>query len=207
MTADAQSARDDLAFLKSLLGEDEYSGTRSFGEAYFAAGLIYGGQMILHALQAAGFLPGSGVYALLIGIGPTILFIPVMAWIIWRNRSKRPAGVVGRSIGAVFGTIGIANLFLIVVIGSVAWREQSVSTWLIYPCCVFVLQGTAWLFSFMMRKHGWHLAVALGWFATAVAMAVCVAASPLFILFAGIGLWFCMALPGWIVLRNAKGSA
>lgn len=205
MTADAQSAREDLAFLKSLLGEDEHSGTRSFGEAYFAGGLIYGGQIILHAIQALGLLPGSGVFALLIGIGPTILFIPVMVWIIWRNRLTRPAGVVGRSIGAVFGTIGLANLFLIVVIGSIAWREQNLSTWLIYPCCVFVLQGTAWLFSFMMRKHGWHLAVALGWFATAVAMAVSVMSSAFYIFFAGAGLWFCMALPGWVILRNARG--
>jgi hypothetical protein len=207
MNADAQSARDDLAFLRTLVGDDEHAQMRSFGEAYVAAGLIYGGQMLLHAAQALGLLPNGPPLALFIGLGPTILFIPVMAWIIYRNRRRAVRGAVGRAIGSVFSSIGLANLFLIVVIGSVAWREQSIATWLIYPCTVFVLQGTAWLFVYMMRRRLWFLAVALGWFGCAVGMGLTVTALGWFILFAGIGLWFCMALPGWILLRNARNPA
>ncbi len=53
MTADSHSARDDLAFLRTLVeaGDTYY---RPFGEAYFAAGLIYGAQMLMHAGQALG---------------------------------------------------------------------------------------------------------------------------------------------------------
>lgn len=207
MNADAQSARDDLAFLRTLVGDDEHAQMRSFGEAYVAAGLIYGGQMLLHAAQALGLLPNGPPGALIIGIGPTILFVPVLAWIIYRNRGQAIRGAVGRAIGAVFGSIGVANLFLIVVIGSVAWREHSIATWLIYPCTVFVLQGTAWLFVYMMRRRPWFLAVALGWFGCAVGMGLTVTAIGWFILFAGIGLWFCMALPGWILLRNSRKPA
>lgn len=203
MTTDSQSARDDLAFLRTLIGDDESIQMRSFGEAYLAAGLIYGGQMLLHAAQALGFLPGSGVAALAIGLGPTVLFVPVLAWIIARSRKRPVRGTVGRAVTGMFGVVGMANLALIAVIGSVAWREGSVMTWLIYPCAVFVLQGAAWLFAFMMRRRPWLLWVALGWFACAVAMALTVTMTGTFILFAGLGLWLCMALPGWIMLRRA----
>ena len=202
MTADVQSAREDLAFLKALVGGDEDAGMRSLGESYFAGGLIYGGQMLLHAAQGLGWLPQGGSLSLLIGLGPTALFIPVLIWIIRRNRTNLPSGVVGRAVGTVFASIGLANLFLILVVGTVAWREGSITTWLIYPCSVFVLQGAAWLFAYMMRRRVWLLLVAFGWFASAVAMAFSVTAPGYYILFAGLGLWLCMALPGWFVLRR-----
>jgi hypothetical protein len=201
MSPDAQSARDDLAFLRAIAGGDETIQMRTFGEAYFAAGLIYGGQMLLHAAQALGWLFGAPVWGLVVGLGPTVLFVPVLFAIIWRHRKDRLSGAVSRAVGGVFGAVGLANLFLIVVIGSVAWRQHSAQTWLIYPCCVFVLQGMAWQFAFVMRRRGWFAAVAAGWFASAVAMALSIATPGWFILFAGLGLWLCMALPGWLMLR------
>ena len=202
MTADAQSAREDLAFLKTLVGGNEHAGMKALGESYLAGGLIYGGQVLLPVAQGLGWLPQNGLTSLLTGIGPTALFVPVLIWIIRRNRTDLPKGMVGRAVAAVFAAIGLSNLFLIVVVGAVAWREGSQTTWLIYPCTVFVLQGTAWLFAYMMRRRSWLLLVAVGWFACAVAMSLSVTTTGFYILFAGLGLWFCMALPGWIILRR-----
>ena len=207
MTADAQSAREDLAFLKTLVGGNENAGMRALGEAYLAGGLIYGVQVLLPVAQGLGWLPKNDLASLLTGIGPTAVFVPVLIWIIRRNRTDMPKGMVGRAVAGVFAAIGLSNLFLIAVVGAVAWREDSQTTWLIYPCAVFVLQGTAWLFAYMMRRRRWLLLVAIGWFASAVGMALSVAATGYFILFAGLGLWFCMALPGWIILRRDPRSA
>jgi hypothetical protein len=165
MTADAQSAREDLAFLKTLVDGNESAGMNALGESYLAGGLIYGGQVLLPVAQGLGWLPQNGLAPLLIGIGPTALFVPVLIWIIRRNRTDLPKGVVGRAVAAVFAAIGLSNLFLIVVVGAVAWREGSQTTWLIYPCTVFVLQGTAWLFAFMMRRRKWPFLVMIRWFA------------------------------------------
>ena len=204
MTSDSQSARDDLAFLRALVDDDETVGSRAFGQGYLAAGLIYGAEMVLHAMQAMGWVTGT-VPALAIGFGPTLLFIPVMTWIALRNRRHPVRGTVGRAVGGVFAIVGLANLVLVAVIGSVAWREGSFTTWLIYPCAVFVLQGAAWLFAYAMRRRTWFLWVAIGWFVCAVAMALTVTTNGYYILFAGLGLWLCMALPGWIMLRG-KGA-
>ncbi|MEJ1968746.1 MAG: hypothetical protein WDN03_08990 [Rhizomicrobium sp.] len=203
MNTDGQSARDDLAFLRTLVGGDENLQMRTFGEVYFIAGLIYGGQMLLHAAQAMGLLPGAGAVALAIGLGPTVLFIPVLVRILYRDRRNPIRGAVGRAIASIFSALGLANLVLIVVIGSLALHQHSLQTWLLYPCTIFILQGAAWMFTYMMRRHAWHLAVALGWFVLAVAAGLSIPSLPYFILFVGLGLWACMALPGYVLLRRA----
>lgn len=203
MTSDLDTARDDLAFMRALVqsGDD---GQKQFGETYFAAGLIYGGEMLMHAAQARGWLPGTDLPALAIGLGPTVLFLVVMGFILARHRRLRPSGVVGRAIGSAFGAAGMSNLALIAVIGAVAWREHSATTWLIYPCAVFVLQGAAWLVAALMRRRAWMGLVALGWFASAIAMAINVQAPAYYVLFAGLGLLGCMLAPGAVMMRLAS---
>jgi hypothetical protein len=202
MTQDVQSARDDLAFLRGLVDGGEPLRFRGFAETYFAAGLIYGGQMVLHAVQALGLLPQDGLTGLVIGVGPTAVFAVALTWILLRNRHLGPRGAAGRAVGGVFSAMGLANLALLLVIGWQALRMHSIEVWLIFPCAVFVLQGTAWFFAWTMRRRGWHGLVAGGWYAAAVAMALTIDKPGWFILFGGLGLWLCMALPGWALLRG-----
>ena len=206
MNTDARTAQDDLAFLRALVeGSGESSG--AWAEGYFAAGLIYGAQMLMHAGQALGWLPSSGLPALAIGVGPTLVFLPVIGWISWRRRKDRPAAVAGRAVAAVFGSVGLANLALIVVIGSVSLREKSLTIWLIYPACVFILQGAAWMVAYAMRRRAWLALVAAGWFGFAIAMGLTIERIGYYVLFAGLGIWSCMALPGWLMLRAAAKGA
>ncbi len=205
----SDSARDDLAYLRALV-DAPGNFQRSFGETYFAAGLCYGIQMLMHAAQAMSWLPGDGLVALLIGIGPTVVFIGILLWIIARERtSGRPAGgAVARAVAAVLGSVGIANLALIFVVGLVAWREKSLVIWLIYPCTVMVLQGMAWLVIYSLRRRAWFGGVALGWFATAGAMAVGVAYHnfALFIGAAGLGFLAFMLVPGVVLMRQSQAA-
>jgi hypothetical protein len=199
------SAQDDLAFMRSLV--DTTGGfQRSFGEAYFAAGLCYGVQMLLHAGQMAGWI-GNGPIGLVIGLGPTIVFVAVLAWII-RRGSREPAGsgVVSRAIGALFAAVGTANLALIAVIGSVAWREQNFTIWLIYPCVVLILQGMAWMVVYALRRRTWYGAVAIGWFVTGVAMALAIQNPAVFIAVGGVGFVALMLLPGWAMMRRPRSN-
>jgi hypothetical protein len=205
MSSETETLRDDLAFMRALVsGGDGF--TRAFGEAYGVSGLIYGSQILLHAAQLFGLLPTAPAWSLTIGLGPTVVFIPVISWISWRNRAVR-SGSTGRAVGAVFAAAGAANLGLICVIGAVAWREQSLTTWLIYPCSVFVLQGAAWLVAWALRRRAWLAVVAAGWFVAGIAMAVSITSIPYFLLAAALGIWLCMALPGWVMTRVARAGA
>jgi hypothetical protein len=66
-----------------------------------------------------------------------------------------------------------------------------------------VLQGICWLFAMIMRRKNWFGLVAAGWITSAVAMAFSVTSLGWFILFGGLGLWLCMALPGFITMRSS----
>jgi hypothetical protein len=208
MTSDFESARDDLAFLRGLVGEgSDTQQTRTLGAGYFAGGLCYGGQMLLHAAQGLGFIPQSGWPALAVGFGPTLIFVPWIIWIVAKNRTAEGPSIVSRAVGRVFGAIGLANFVLIAIFATVALRKHSLDIWLIYPCTVFVLQGTAWLFAFMMRRRLWHGIVALGWFVCALGMGFTISTPAFYVLFAGIGLWFFMALPGYVLMRHSGSAA
>jgi hypothetical protein len=206
MSTDVGAARDDLAFLRALV-ERRPDETGAWAEGYFAGGLIYGAQMLMHAAQGLGWLPTSGLAALGIGIGPSLVFLPTLVWITWRRRADKPPAAAGRAIAAVFGAVGLANLTLIVVIGWVAWRERSLAVWLIYPACVFILQGAAWAVAYCMRRRAWLALVAAGWFAFALAMGFSVELPGAYVLFAGLGIWLCMALPGWLMMRGVARPA
>ena len=203
----SDSARDDLAYLRALV-DTPANFQRSFGEAYFAAGLCYGVQMLLHAAQSLGWIAPDGPVGLTIGLGPTFVFIVLLIWIIQRERAsgRGLAGTASKAISAMLGAIGVANLVLLVVVGVVAWREQSLLVWLIYPCAVLTLQGTAWLVIYSVWRRTWFALVALGWYAAAAGGAIAAAFDQMaaFIAIGGVAFLTCMLIPGWVMMRQGK---
>lgn len=198
----AESARADLAFMRSLV-QGGGGWQLMSGEAYMCAGLIYGLQCLGHSAQGLGWLPGEGLAALALGIGPTVLFCLVMVWIVIRHRGAPQGGVVAQAVRNVFGTLGMANLAMIVIIGSVALRLNSLMVWMIYPCIVFLMQGVAWVVVYGLRKERWLLVVGLGWAAAAVALSQLLE-SPALPLFFAITLFALMVIPGAMMIRLAR---
>ena len=207
MSTKTAAAQDDLAFMRALVEGGGGLVPVAFGETYVAAGLIYGLQILIQSSQALGLPALPPQVEMVAGILPTVIFVPVLAWIIWKNRGAGQGGATSRAVGATFGCIGLANLALICVIGSVAWRQKSLETWLIYPCVVFVLQGAAWLVSCALRKRAWQGLVGLGWFAAAMGMALCIGSIPRFALIAGVSMLVLMVIPGAVMIRLARQSA
>lgn len=203
MTSDSQTQniREDLAFLRALVqAGDGYR--RAFGAAYLGAGVCYLGQIVLTLAQMTGWLAADPVINLTVGLAPTALFLAWLTFVLIRYRSASPSGPAGRAIGAVFGAVGLANLVEVAVIGWVAWRQHSLTTWLLYPCAVCVMQGAAWQVACIMTRRRWMLAVSLVWFACAIGMALSTASLPLFIAILGAGLALGMAAPGAVMLRT-----
>lgn len=210
MTTETQSLRDDLAFLRALVepGDGGQRFWRAFGETYLAAGACYGAQILLTAGQAFGVLPAAGWVSLASTTVPTAVFIGLLVWILTARRNQSTGGgVVSRAVGSLFGILGLANVGLAAAIGSVAWREHSLTTWLIYPSCVYILQGAAWLVALSLRRRRWHGWVAAGWIVLGLGMAAAIANPVWYLAFALAGLVFCMALPGWAMMRGARAPA
>lgn len=195
--------REDLAFMRGIVAAGEET-MRPLGAAYFAAGLCYGIQCLLSGMRMLEWIGGGGEVDLAIGVLPTVIFLLILTLLIVRDRgSGRVETSTGRAIGLVFGCVGLTNLALVAAIGIVAWRQQSITTWLIYPIVVMILQGMAWLFAYMLRLRAWLAAIAAGWFATGIGMAVALAAESAgwYVIIVSIGLFAFMAAPGAYLMR------
>jgi hypothetical protein len=203
--SETQAIRDDLAFLRGLVERSD-GFLKVLGRTYFAGGACYLAQVLLGLGQTQGWITTTnGVVNLTIAIGPTVIF--AISLVVLLRGSRQKVGTpsqVDRAIGAFFGAIGLSNLVLIAVIGSVALREKSLTIWLIYPCAVFIFQGAAWLTMFSLRRRAWIGLVAATWFACALGMGLGIGSFTAFAIFAGLGLLFGMTLPGaWLMTRRS----
>jgi hypothetical protein len=207
MATDLESARDDLAYMRSLV-----SGTgpmqKTIGEAFTWAGALYGGQCILHWLQTLGLVPQEGLIALAVVLLPTLIFIAVLVVIIWKDHKQPAAGVAARALGAVFQGAGLANLVMAFVFAYGASRAESFGLWLYHPIVVCMFQGVAWFVAWVILRRAWLGLVALGWFAATLALGVAVHGDiGVFLLILGISLFVLMAVPGWVIWRGASRAA
>ncbi len=198
----AQSAREDLAFLKGLVdGAGRHQAAT--GAVFVAAGLIYGLQMLGHWGQATGWLPLGPLGGLVLSLGPTALFLVVLCVVLIRDRRTPRGGTASRAFQSVFAAAGTTNLILVAIFAPAALGGGGLKVWLFYPAVVFALQGGAWLAAWMLTRRWWMGLTALGWFACAIGMGLTIGQLT-YILIAAAGLLLCMVLPGWAMMRQAK---
>jgi len=193
---------DDLAFLRAL-AEGGGESQRSTGAGLVAGGALYGLQCFVFSAQGYGLVSLGDTASGVVGFGITVVFLVVLAFIVWRNRDAQEGGVVARALSAAFGSAGAATLAMLCVFGYTALRDKSLATWLLYPCAVFALQGAAWMVAWMLRRRAWLGIVAFGWLGSAIVLSWTISTPPLYALVAGIALVLFMAVPGWLMMRPA----
>lgn len=202
MNAELESARDNLAYMRALVGGTERM-QKTIGEAFFWAGLLYGGQCLLHWLQTLGVVPDEGAIGLAVVIVPTVLFVGVLIMIIMKDMNAPPGGPASRALGSVFQGAGIANLVMAFVFAYGAQAFDAPGLWLYHPVVVCMFQGVAWYVAFNVLRKGWLGLVAIGWFATTIALGVLMSNIGAFVLVLAIALSVLMMIPGWIIWRGA----
>jgi len=210
MTDPMASARDDLAFVRGLVS-DSGQIQSSTGAAFLAGGLCYGGQCIAQGLlQVSAGFPGRDLVQLVAAILPTVLFLVLIARISVRARKammNAGTGVASRALSTAFSSMGLSILVTGTVFAYVAIREHNMTIWLFHPIMVCVAQGIGWHMASSIRRRGWYEAVAVGWFATALVLAVLLHHVGYYILVIGAALFGLLALPGWVLWRSARAGA
>jgi len=201
--SDLAEARDDLAFMRSLVSGGGQFQTVA-GEIFIWAGLLYGLQCLLSWLDVAGVVSFSQSAMLVVSFGPTFVFLVVLGIVIWRERKAPKSAGALRALEAVFQGAGIANLVLALVFAYGAHLTQSITVWLYHPVVVCVFQGVAWYVAWIVRKRAWLGLVSLGWFAVSLACGLLVQSPDKFLLTIGVALILLMALPGYAMRRAGK---
>lgn len=199
MTDPVQSATEDLAYLRAIV--DGGGVQKSGGALFIAAGVIYGLQVLGHWAQGSGLLNLGPLGGLALLVGPTVVFLVVMSWILARNRGKT-AGSTAKAFNAAFSAIGLTNLVLVMIFGPAAYAQHDWKVWMFYGAVAYALQGTGWLIAFNLRREAWMGLTALGWFAAAVAMGLFIGTAT-YALIAALALLVLMVGPGLIMMRKA----
>jgi hypothetical protein len=203
-SSDIQSARDDLAYLRALVSGSGHM-QAGVGESFMWAGIIYGLQCFAHWLQVVHVLPWEAPWGLLIAFGPTVLFMGILTWIIWKDRKAKASGVGARALGAVFQGAGLANMVMAFVFAYGSYKAQSATIWFYHPIVVCMFQAVAWFVAWNILRRAWLGFVSLGWFVTTAALGVLINEPP-FVLVIGIALILLMAIPGYALTRAAKAQ-
>ena len=203
------SPEDDLAFMRSIV-EGGGRPPMTLAICYLAGGLLYGLQCLFHVGQATGLIRWPDLANLAFVAGITIAFLSVLTWAILKDRKDGGANrgpMASRTLNAAFNATGMANLAVIIIFGIGAWRDQDFAVWLYYAAIVFALQAAAWYMAWTLKRKTWMLAVALGGWTTAVALGVLVREPMLYLGVCTVALFLLLALPGWVMFRDARAVA
>ncbi len=193
---------DHIAFLKTLVGEGPKSKQFS-GALYLCAGLVFSAQTL--AQSVAFNKPYPAWLHLSIAIVPTLIFLSLLFWVLWKKRkSGDEKGVAQRAMNAAWTSTGLTNMVMVGLFGWLAWSRQDIVFWMLYPPMLCAVQGAAWYVAYMIRKQLWQIVVSLGWFASAIVLALFITQPQIYLLVISAALLLCMAVPGWIMLRQAK---
>lgn len=203
------SAQDDLAFMRAI-AEGSGRPPMTLAVCYLAGGLLYGVQCLFHVAQVLGVIRWPDMANLTFVVSITASFLATLTWAILRDRKHGVAHrgpLATRTLSAAFSATGMANAAVLIVFGVGAIRDGDFAVWLYYAAIVFALQAAAWYMAWTLKRKGWMLAVALGGWATAVALGVLVREPIWYLGVCTVALFLLFALPGWIMFRDAHGGS
>lgn len=208
-TTNTAAAQADLAFLRNL-AEGGGRPPETFGKAMLSAGLIHGVMVAVYTLHFAGVLtlPPSPALHIVLPFAPSAIWAGYLVWLKKKTAGRAPVGV-HRSIAAAFQSVGLVSIAVLPASALIAYKFGTVSLIFIHTMAVCAILGAAWYVAFRLLKRGWMLASSIGWLAAAALVGVAIAYDSMTLFFA-VGtfvLFALMALPGWVLLQQARGDA
>ena len=205
---DTKDEITDIAWLRGL-AEEGASAPIQGASILFAAGLIYGSASLVHGAVETGLIRMSPeVFGWIWGIA-VVAFI--VALVVLIGRLKRRGGVetaANRAFGIVWTALGwgIFSLFASLILGDLSRGGTSdMADWsLIIPSIIMAFYGAGWAVTATMVRSRPLWVLALASFAAAPVLAV-LAGSPAQYLAYAAALFGLMAVPGFLLMRAARG--
>jgi hypothetical protein len=206
MTLDADTAREDLAFLKAIVAERPVN-LQLAGLLYGSAGAIYGAQTLIVALALSGYaILGEATYwvsALAANMGYFALIAIVSLATRKRPRAK---GTAGRALTAAFTGVGIANAVTAIGFALANLGGFSSGIWLLFPIIVCAFQGACWFVASFVIRQSWTWAVTIGWYLSAAGLPLLVGSIIPYMYALTAILFLLLGAPGYIMWRAGRNG-
>ena len=207
MTEKIEDPAADIAWMRRLA--EEGSQTPMQGASIgFAAGLLYGAASVGHWAIVSRLLPLDYSVISYVWLGVTALFFVIL--ILTLRRLKRTEGVItsaNRASGTAWASVGWGIFALGLSMMVLGWRlgDEAVEVgFALIPSMIMVFYGSGWAVSAAMQRSKplWVLAIAS--FAAAPLLALLVGTAEQYLAYAA-ALFLLMALPGFLLMRAARG--
>ena len=207
MTEKVEDPAADNAWMRRLAEEGRQAPMEG-ASILFGAGLLYGLASLGHWTVASG-LAGLDMSAVnYIWIGATVAFFAILILGIRRLKQARTVTTsANRASGVAWASVGWGIFAFAATLAVLAWRlgeEAALFGFALMPSVIMVFYGSGWAVSAaMQRSKGlWMLAIAS--FATAPLLAALTGSANLYLAYAA-ALFLLMALPGFMLMRSARG--
>jgi hypothetical protein len=206
MSLDADTAREDLAFLKAIVAERPVN-LQLAGLLYGSAGAIYGAQTLICALALSGYaLLGEATYwisALVANVG--YLALVAIVSISTRNR-PRGNSTAARALTAAFTGVGLANGVTAIGFALANLNGFTSDIWLLFPIIVCAFQGACWFVASFVIRRPWTYAVTIGWYLSAAGLPLLVGSIIPYMYALTAILFLLLGAPGYIMWRAGRNG-
>lgn len=203
MTDQATNLRDDIAFMRSL-AEEGRQGPMLGGSIMLASGLLFGtASLVIWAGLRQGLSADSGLMWAWAVAGA--LFALVLFGFL--RRVGGGAGGASRAAGIAWSGAGWAMSTVVLSLLLIAAKTQLWQVAAAISPMILALYGCAWFVAGRIYKRVWVTAVAFASFAMALVNAWYVTEGATGYLIYGLTLYFLAALPGFVMLRQARRAA
>ncbi len=206
MTEQHEDPAADIAWMRRLAEEGAGAPMQGASILMFA-GLIFGGASLFYWAQISGLIDVPVLADGLIWLIATGLFFVVLAVVI--TGLKRKAGVVtagNRASSTTWSALGwgIFALFAsLAVLGFRLGEDAAMLALALTPSVIMVFYGIGWAVSATMYRSRVLWWLAAGSFVAAPLLASLADQEAQYLAYAG-ALFLLMALPGWMLMRQAR---
>ena len=206
MTEHNEDPVADIAWMRRLAEEGAGAPMQGASILMFA-GLIYGTASLFHWAQISSLIDIPGLVEGVIWLIATGVFFVVLAVVI--TGLQRKGGVVtagNRASGTTWSALGwgIFALFTsLAVLGLRLGEDAAMLALALTPSVIMVFYGIGWAVSATMYRSRALWWLAAGSFVAAPLLAMLADQDAQYLAYAG-ALFLLMALPGWLLMRQAR---
>ena len=206
MTETTEDPAADIAWMRNLA--EEGAGTPfQGGSILMSAGLIYGIASVIHWAQISQLveLPGSVVG--IVWLIATGLFLAVLVFLI--GRLKRQEGVMtsgNRASSTAWSALGWGIFAMFASLAALGYQlgEDAILLGVgLIPSIIMVFYGVGWAVHAEMQRSSKLWVLSFASFAAAPLLALFAGQAEQYLAYAA-ALFLLMALPGWMLMRQAR---
>lgn len=206
MTEHNQDPAADIAWMRNLA--EEGAGTPFQGASILmSAGLIYSVASLVHWAQISGLVELPGIAVGIVWLIATGLFLATLVFLI--ARLKRREGVMtsgNRASSTVWSALGWGIFAMFASLAALGYQLGEDAILLgagLIPSIIMVFYGIGWAVTATMHRNRVLWWLMAGSFLAAPLLALMAGQDAQYLAYAA-ALFLLMALPGWVLMRQAR---